>query len=90
MPREAVLSPEEQPLPGPWLRLAAIGAAVATASGHRRRRDGDKQFHDLLSLIALAFLAVIAIASVISYPALRRPVGVADGGDARADRARRA
>jgi protoheme IX farnesyltransferase len=79
MPREAVLSPEEPPLPGPWLRLAAIGAAVATGAVIAAATMGHKQFHDLLSLIALAFLAVIAIASVISYPALRRPVGVAVG-----------
>ncbi len=79
MAHESLESTPERPLPGPWLRLSAIGAAVATAAVIAAAAVGSTRFHDLLSLIALAFLVALAIASAISYPDLRRPVGAAIG-----------
>ena len=69
----------EPALPGPWLRLAAFGAAAATALVIASAAAGFGRFHDLLSLIALAFLVAVAIASAIAYPYLRAPVAVALG-----------
>ena len=54
-----------------------VGAAVATGLVISAAALGMGGFHDLLSLIALAFLVALAIAAVISYPYLRVPVGAA-------------
>ena len=70
-------STSPRPLPGPWLRLSAIGAATSTALVIATAALGMGGSHDLLSLIALAFLTAVAIAAVISYPYLKAPVAVA-------------
>jgi heme o synthase len=65
------------PAPGPWLRLCAIGASLATALVIAAASLGHRASHDLLSLIALGFLVALAVASWLAYPYLRKPVGVA-------------
>ena len=77
MAHEPTESTSQKPLPGPWLRLAAIGAATATALVISAAALGMGGFHDLLSLIALAFLVGDRDRRVISYPYLRRPVAAA-------------
>jgi protoheme IX farnesyltransferase len=77
MAPEPTASAPPKALPGPWLRLAAIGAAIATGLVISAAALGMGGFHDLLSLIALAFLVALAIAAVISYPYLRKPVAAA-------------
>ena len=59
--------------PGPWLRLTAVGASVATAlvvaSGALHLGGA----HRALALVALAAMAARALAARFAHPHLRRP-----------------
>jgi heme o synthase len=59
--------------PGPWLRITAAGASVATAlvvaAGALHLGDA----HRLLALVALAPMAAMVLAAWFAHPDLRRP-----------------
>jgi len=53
--------------PGPWLRLAAVGGAVATLLAVVSGTVGPGTAHSLLSALALPPLVAVAVAAAVAY-----------------------
>ncbi len=54
-------------IPGPWLRLAALGAAAATLVAVVSGTTGPDAAHSLLSALALPPLLAVAVAAWVAY-----------------------
>jgi heme o synthase len=65
--------------PGAWLRLAAIGGALATALAVASGALHLGLVHRLLVATAVPFLVALVIAARLAYPRLLRPAAVALG-----------
>ena len=59
--------------PGPWLRLAALGAAAATLTAVVSGTIGPGTAHSLLSALAVPPLVALAVAGRVAYPRLLAP-----------------
>jgi protoheme IX farnesyltransferase len=60
-------------VPGPWLRLAALGGAAATLLAVVSGTVGPETAHSLLSALALPPLLAVAVAAWVAYPRLLAP-----------------
>ena len=77
-PRLSVDVPREG-APGPWLRLASLGGAFATALAVSSGALQLGLAHRLLVVTAVPPLAVLALAGRLAYPRLLRPAALALG-----------
>jgi heme o synthase len=69
----------EHESPGPWLRLTALLAALASVLVIAAAAAGSLQLHVLLTLVLLAPLTAIAVAAWLVHPCLRAPAAWAIG-----------
>jgi protoheme IX farnesyltransferase len=67
------VSSASEPRPGPWLRLVALGGAVAPGFVVATGALGRGAWHDGTALLGLAPLVTLAVAAWTSHPHLRRP-----------------
>jgi protoheme IX farnesyltransferase len=74
-----VIDPPCDGAPGPWLRLAGIGGALATALAVVSGALHLGLAHGLLAATALPPLAALTLAGRLAYPRLLRPAAVALG-----------
>jgi heme o synthase len=63
--------------PGLWFRVTAAGAAAATALVVSSGASGLERVHNVLALVALAFLTALFLCARFAYPRLAAPAGAA-------------
>jgi protoheme IX farnesyltransferase len=72
-------APELQPRPGPWLRLVALGGAIAPGLVVASGSLGRGAWHDGMALLGLVPLVTMAVAAWTTHRQLLRPALLALG-----------